>query len=208
MRRSIIFVASMDTIGESPMSRKNQTKSVSLVLLYMTSLLLAMVSVPSAMAVNETTQGTVTGTETWSGTMNLQDDVTVAEGSKLIINAGTTINIPHGKFIDVQGAICIGDSNCGASQGSASSQARFIWSTPTDYTKTGRCLNTQSNVLNNPDTACGSALIIRDTIDQSSPPSTTLTLRTLTATPSTSLLFNPSSTVRWCSTVPQPPLED
>ena len=49
----------------------------------------------------------------------------------------------------------------------SSSQARFIWSVPTDYTKTGRCLNTQSNVLNNPDAACGSGLIIRDTIDQS-----------------------------------------
>ena len=48
---------------------------MSLVMLYMMSLMLAMVSVPSAMAVNETTQGTVTGTETWSGTMNLQDDV-------------------------------------------------------------------------------------------------------------------------------------
>ena len=99
--------------------------------------------------------------------MNLQDDVLVAEGSKLIINAGTTINIPAGKFIDVEGAICIGDAACGASAGSASSQARFIWSTPTDYTKTGRCLNTQSNVLNNPDAGCGSGLIIRDTIDQS-----------------------------------------
>ena len=149
------------------MSRKNRTKSVSLVMLYMMSLMLAMVSVPSAMAVNETTQGTVTGTETWSGTMNLQDDVTVAEGSKLIVNAGTTVNIPAGKFIDVQGAICIGYSACGASAGSSSSQARFIWSVPTDYTKTGRCLNTQSNVLNNPDAACGSGLIIRDTIDQS-----------------------------------------
>ena len=69
------------------------------------------------------------------GHHELQDDVTVAEGSKLIINAGTTVNIPAGKFIDVEGAICIGDSACGASAGSASSQARFIWSTPTDYTK-------------------------------------------------------------------------
>ena len=33
---------------------------MSLVMLYMMSLMLAMVSVPSAMAVNETTQGTVT----------------------------------------------------------------------------------------------------------------------------------------------------
>ena len=148
------------------MSQRNRTKSVSLVMLYMLSLMLAMVSVPSAMAVNETTQGTVTGTETWSGTMNLQGDIEVAEGSKLIINAGTTVNIPYGKFIDVKGAICIGDASCGASAGSASSQARFIWATPTDYNKVGRCLNNNSNVLNNPDAACGSGMIIRDTIDQ------------------------------------------
>ena len=149
------------------MSENNRTKSVSLVMLYMMSLLLVMVSVPAASAVNETTQGTVTGTETWSGTMNLQGDVEVAEGAKLIVNAGTTINIPFGKFIDVKGAICIGDAACGASAGSSSAQARFIWSLPTDYTKTGRCLVTDSNVLTNPDAACGSGLIIRDTIDQS-----------------------------------------
>ena len=167
MRRSIIFVAFMDRTGELLMSEKNRTKSVSLVMLYMMSLLMVMVSVPAASAVNETTQGTVTGTETWSGTMNLQGDVEVAEGAKLIVNAGTTINIPFGKFIDVKGAICVGDTACGASAGSSSSQARFIWSLPTDYTKTGRCLVTDSNVLNNPDAACGSGVIIRDTIDQS-----------------------------------------
>jgi hypothetical protein len=156
----------MDRTGELLMSENNRTKSVSLVMLYMMSLLMVMVSVPAASAVNETTQGTVTGTETWSGTMNLQGDVEVAEGAKLIVNAGTTINIPFGKFIDVKGGICIGDAACGASAGSSSSQARFIWSLPTDYTKTGRCLVADSNVLNNPDAACGSGLIIRDTIDQ------------------------------------------
>ena len=156
----------MGKLGESMMSRKNQTKSVSLVMLYMMSLMLAMVSVPSVMAVNETTQGTVTGTETWSGTMNLQGDVTVAEGAKLIVNAGTTVNIPYGQFIDVKGAICIGDTACGASAGSASSQARFIWSQPSDYNKAGRCLQNNSNVFNNPDAACGSGMVIRDTIDQ------------------------------------------
>ena len=149
------------------MSQRKQAKSISLVMLYMVSIMVGMVALPTATAVNETTQGTVTGVETWSGTMNLQGDVEVAEGAKLIVNAGTTVNIPAGKFIDVKGAICIGDSACGASAGSASSQARFIWSTPTDDTKVGRCLNNQSNVLNNPDAACGSGLIIRNTIDQS-----------------------------------------
>ena len=168
MRRSIIFVGFMDRTGESLMERKNQAKSVSLVLLYMLSLSLAMVSVPSAMAVNETTQGTVSGTETWSGTMNLQGDVTVAEGAKLIVNAGTTVNIPFGKFIDVRGAICIGDTACGASAGSASSQARFIWSLPTDYTKEGRCAvaYADTNLAVSSDAACGSGMVIRSTIDQ------------------------------------------
>lgn len=148
------------------MSRRNQTKSVSLVMLYMMSLMLAVVSVPSVMAVNETTQGEVSGTETWTGTMNLQGDVTVNEGAKLIINAGTTVNIPYGKYIDVKGAICIGDTACGASAGSASSQARFIWAQPADYNKVGRCYQNGSNLFTNGDAACGSGMIIRNTIDQ------------------------------------------
>ncbi|MGB1678827.1 MAG: right-handed parallel beta-helix repeat-containing protein [Poseidonia sp.] len=149
------------------MSRKKQVKSVSLVLLYMFSIMIGLVSLPTAMAVNETTQGTVTGVETWTGTMNLQGDVEVAEGAKLVINAGTTINIPYGKFIDVKGAICVGDTSCGASAGSASSQARFMWALPTDYNKVGRCYINGSNQFTNGDAACGSGLIIRNTIDQS-----------------------------------------
>ncbi|MEK9699804.1 MAG: hypothetical protein VW270_28760, partial [Candidatus Poseidoniales archaeon] len=101
------------------MRTKTTTKSLVLVFLMVMSTMIGIVNIPSAMAVNETTSGTVTGTETWTGTMNLVGDVEVAEGSKLIINSGTTINIPYGKFIDVRGAICIGDSNCGASAGSS-----------------------------------------------------------------------------------------
>ena len=149
------------------MSRKNQTKSISLVMLYMLSLMVAVVSVPTVMAVNETTQGQVTGVETWTGTMNLQGDVEVAEGAKLIVNAGTTVNIPHGTYIDVKGAICIGDSACGASAGSSSSQARFMWSHPTDYSKVGKCFVNGSNTYTNTDAACFSGMIIRSTIDQS-----------------------------------------
>jgi hypothetical protein len=149
------------------MSRRKQIKSVSLVLLYMVSIMVGLVSIPTAMASNETTQGTVTGVEMWTGTMNLQGDVEVAEGAKLVINAGTTVNIPYGKFIDVKGAICIGDAACGASAGSASSKARFIWTLPTDYNKIGRCYVNGSNLFTNGDAACGSGMIIRDTIDQS-----------------------------------------
>ncbi len=151
------------------MSQNLKAKSFSIVTLFLLSALLGLVALPEASAVNETTKGTVTGVETWSGTMTLQGDVEVAEGAKLIVNAGTTVNIPYGKFIDVRGAICIGDSACGASAGSSSRQARFIWTKPTaqGYTETGRCLSNQSQLLNNPDAACGSGMIIRDTIDQS-----------------------------------------
>ena len=113
------------------MSQNLKAKSFSIVTLFLLSALLGLVALPEASAVNETTKGTVTGVETWSGTMTLQGDVEVAEGAKLIVNAGTTVNIPYGKFIDVRGAICIGDSACGASAGSSSSQARFIWTKPT-----------------------------------------------------------------------------
>jgi len=150
-----------------PMSSSKKSKSISLVLLYMLSILAALAVAPTAQAVNETTVGTVTGTETWTGTMNLQGDVEVAEGATLIVNAGTTINIPAGNFIDVRGAICIGDTACGASAGSQSSQARFIWSNPTDTSRWGRCADNSSSLLNNPDASCGSGMIIRDTIDQS-----------------------------------------
>jgi len=152
------------------MSEYTSQKSLSLVALLLLTSLAGLVTLPTASAVNETTVGTITGTETWTGTMNLQGDVTVAEGSKLIINAGTTINIPYGSFIDVEGAICIGSTSCGASAGSASNQARFIWSVPSasDYEKTGRCYVNGSNTYTNSDAGCGSGLIIRKTIDQSS----------------------------------------
>ncbi|MBT5843843.1 MAG: right-handed parallel beta-helix repeat-containing protein [Euryarchaeota archaeon] len=148
---------------------KNTTshKSISLVALLLLSILTGLITLPTASAVNETKSGIISGTETWTGTMNLNGDITVAEGAKLIVNAGTTVNIPYGNYIDVEGAICIGDSSCGSSSGSAGNQARFVWSTPTDYTITGRCFSNSSNDPNyNGDTACGSGMIIRSTIDQ------------------------------------------
>ena len=59
--------------------------------------------------------------------MNLDGDLLVAGGAKLIINAGTTINVPADKNIQIQGSICAGDSSCGASQASTGSPIRFIW---------------------------------------------------------------------------------
>ena len=152
------------------MSEQTSRKSLSLVALLLLSSFAGLVTLPSASAVNETTSGTITGTETWTGTINLNGDVTVAEGSKLIINAGTNINLPVGAFIDVEGAICVADTACGASGGSSSNSARMVWQKPqseADWNKTGRCAVNGSSTYTNTDAACGSGLVIRSTVDQS-----------------------------------------
>ena len=146
------------------LSIQSSHKSLSLVMLLLLSSFTGLIALPSASAA--TTSGTITGEEIWSGTINLNGDILVAEGSKLIVNAGTTINIPPGNFIDVAGAICVGDTSCGASSGSSSNKARFVWSLPSDYTKVGRCYDNSTNYLNNVDAACGSGMIIRSTINQ------------------------------------------
>ncbi|HJN70530.1 MAG TPA: hypothetical protein QF525_03730, partial [Candidatus Thalassarchaeaceae archaeon] len=58
-----------------------------LVLLMLTSTMLALVGPATpVMASNETTSGTITGTEVWSGNHFLEGDITVASGAKLIID--------------------------------------------------------------------------------------------------------------------------
>lgn len=144
------------------MSVQNKGKSISLVSVLLLASLMSLVAIPTASAINETNAGTITGQETWSGTHTLTDDVVVAEGAKLTINAGTTISVPAGKFIDVRGAICAGDSSCGASQGSASSTVRFLWSAATS--NVSRCDIPQPR-LDNIDPACGGGMVIRSTVD-------------------------------------------
>ena len=115
----------------------------------------------SAAGINQTTSGTLNGQETWSGTHTLTDNVTVASGASLVVSPGTTVNIPFGKHIDVQGGICIALKQCGASSdGSAATKTRFTWTLPTDYTVRGSCVISI-------DTACGGGMVIRNTIDQS-----------------------------------------
>ena len=76
-----------------------KTKSISLVGIFILSLMVAMVTTVSPVsAINETTSGTISGTETWTGVHNLDGDLVIAGGAKLIINAGTTINVPADKI--------------------------------------------------------------------------------------------------------------
>ena len=149
------------------MSGRRPLSSISLVTLLLMSLMVGMVTVPTVSANNETKNGVVVGTETWSGTHTLTGDVEVAEGAKLIINAGTTVNVPAGVFLNVKGAICAGDAACGATQGSQSSPVRFLWGTPSNWSAEGRCYSPNSQVpLYNTDAACGGGVIVRDTIDE------------------------------------------
>ena len=149
------------------MSGPRPLSSISLVTLLLLSLMVGMVTVPTVSANNETKSGIVVGTETWSGTHTLNGDVEVAEGAKLIINAGTTVNVPAGVFLNIKGAICAGDAACGATQGSQSSPVRFLWGTPSNWSAEGRCYSPNSQVpLYNTDAACGGGMIIRNTIDE------------------------------------------
>ena len=144
----------------SSMSDVRISKSLSLVALLLLSSALVMIQMPTASAV--TTSGEITTSETWTGTVNLDGNLTVAEGAKLIINAGTTVNIPAGDRIVVEGSICAGDSSCGASPASTGNPIRLRWATP-PAEGTGNCY---FNPINNPDTACGSGLFLDYTIDQ------------------------------------------
>ena len=82
------------------MSDNQKTKSIFLTFLMFTSLCVGLISIPVASAV--TTSGTITASETWSGTVNLNGNVTVAEGATLVINGGTRINIPAGDRLIVE----------------------------------------------------------------------------------------------------------
>ena len=144
-----------------------KSKSIGLVSLFLISLFVTMVATtPSVMAVNETSSGTITGTETWTGRMNLDGDLLVAGGAKLIINGGTEINIPANRSIQIEGSICAGDTSCGASQANTGSPIRFVWGNPAapGANQTGKCYVTG---INNPDMSCGSGIYISSTIDQS-----------------------------------------
>ena len=117
------------------MSSNLKKKSVSMIVLMFMSVMLSMISVPvvSAAGINQTTEGLLNGQETWTGTHTLLGMLPLSPGASLIVNAGSTINIPYGKHIDVKGAICVGSRACGApSDGSPSQTVSLTWSLPSE----------------------------------------------------------------------------
>ena len=146
------------------MTSKLKEKSMTMVALMFMSVMLSMISIPSVSAagINQTTEGLLNGQETWTGTHTLIDNVTVAPGASLVVNAGSTIIIPFGKHIDVRGAICVASTSCGApSDGSAGNMVKFTWTIPSaaEYLERGPCYFSI-------DAACDSGMIIRNTIDE------------------------------------------
>ena len=151
------------------MSRNDMRGCLVLTLMLLLTSWLAMIPMaPEAEAAgtNQTTSGVLTGTETWSGSHTLTGDVEVAEGAQLVINAGTTINMPVGAYIVVKGSMCAGDASCGATQAGTGSPVRFIWPTASPVpNQTGRCYD-PGNGLTNADLNCGEAILFESTIDQ------------------------------------------
>ena len=92
------------------MSSNLKKKSVSMIVLMFMSVMLSMITVPavSAAGINQTTEGLLNGQETWTGTHTLTGNVTVAPGATLVVNAGSTINIPYGTLMS--GELCVGSS--------------------------------------------------------------------------------------------------
>ena len=73
-----------------------RVRSQFLVFLMLTSTMLALAGPASIVSANnETTSGTITGLERWSGTHQLTGDVTIAAGAKLIIDPGTDVLFPN-----------------------------------------------------------------------------------------------------------------
>ena len=153
------------------MSNNVRTRSTFLVFLMFSSVLISLVSPASIVsASNETSSGTITGTEIWSGVHQLSGDVTIASGAQLIINPGTSISASNGTHIDVRGSICIGEVSCGASSNANPNQKiRFQWSDPLNSSATGKCVGLSQNnqEITVTDPSCYEGILIRSSIDLS-----------------------------------------
>ena len=92
-----------------PMARRGRLSSTILVMLMLTSVFIALVGPASTVAAsNETTSGTITGTEYWQGNHVLTGDVVISSGAKLVIQPNTNVIFPNGTHLDARGSLCIG----------------------------------------------------------------------------------------------------
>jgi len=161
------------SVSDSPqrMARTKRMRSHFLVMLMLTSLFVALVG-PAApvSANNETTSGTISGTETWSGTHSLSGDIIIASGAKLIIQPGTTVIFPNGTHLDVRGNLCAGVFACGANGNANSAQKiTFRWTDPSNESATGECygLSYANQQIWVKDPSCHEGVLIRNSIDLS-----------------------------------------
>ena len=153
------------------MARDGRPRSLSLTALFLLSILLSLaLPAGTAIASNETTQGTITGTETWAGVHTLSGDVTVAPGAKLIINPGATIVFQNGTHLDVRGSLCAGASSCGASSnGGPAMQITLTWQDPENGSATGECygMSYGNQEIWIDDPSCNEGILMRSSIDLS-----------------------------------------
>ena len=153
------------------MVRSGKAGSIALTALFLTSILLSLV-LPAypVSASNETTSGTITGTETWAGTHTLTGDVTVAPGAKLIIQAGATISFPNGTHLDVRGSLCAGVASCGSSSNAdASMKITLRWEAPLNSSANGECygMSESNQEIWIDDPSCNEGVLMRSSIDLS-----------------------------------------
>mgnify|MGYP001461668432 CR=1 FL=1 len=129
----------------------------------------AITFVPTVSANNETDgspgNNVVNGVETWSGSHTLVGNVTVPPGAMLKITGGTSITLAAGSALIVNGAICAGESSCGATEGGT---IGFNWQAPADETQSTWCEDLEFSW----DASCGEGIILNGykSIGESHPP--------------------------------------
>ena len=143
------------------MLARQHTSGFFIVSLLLLSLVAAGVALPTSVsATNETSSGTIQGIETWTGSHSVSGDIVIAQGSRLIIDGGTTISMANGTALVAQGNLCAGDASCGAM--AAGSAITFTWSAPSNQSMSGDCY---IEPLWNRDPSCGEGVVIRNSVD-------------------------------------------
>ena len=153
------------------MAADGKASSFSLTGLFLMSILLTMaLPASTAMASNETSQGTITNTETWMGIHHVTGDVTVAPGAKLIINPGATVVFQNGTHLDVRGSLCAGALSCGApSDANQAMEITLIWEAPSNGSARGECygMSSGNQEIFIEDPSCNEGVLMRSSIDLS-----------------------------------------